>query len=92
MGEFTVESAELFSQFEVGQDSADLLGHFEVGQDSVDLPARFEVGQDAEEFLGRVAIRRSASSDLKFSLYVCPWYLTAVEMLVGGRNRRMKIK
>jgi len=71
---------------------AELLNKFEVGQDSVDLSARFEVGQDSAELLGRVVIRHSISLDLKFSLYVSPWYLTVDEMLVGGRDRRMKIK
>jgi len=71
--------------------SVELLSHFEVGQDYIDLIARFEVGQDAEELPGRGVIRHSASSDLKFSLYVSPWYLTAVEMLIGGRDRRMDL-
>jgi len=86
-------SVELLGKAEVQQSgSAELLGKFEVGQNSVDLLARLEVGQGAEELLGRASIRCSASSDLKFSLYVSPWYLTAAEMLVGGRDRRMKIK
>lgn len=69
----------------------ELLGRVEVGQGSVDLPARFEVGQGAEELLGRTAIRHPATSDLKLSLYVRPRHLTAAEMLIGGRDRRIDL-
>jgi hypothetical protein len=43
------------------------------------------------DLLGRTITKHSASSDLKLSLYVSPWYLTAVEMLIGGRDRLMDL-
>jgi hypothetical protein len=84
-------SAELLGKFEVGQGSADLLSHLNVGQDSVVLLAKFDVGQDSEELLGRIAIRHSTSLDLLSSFYASPSYLTAAEMLIGGRDREMVV-
>jgi len=72
--------------------SAELYARGEIGQNSTELLARFEAGQEAEELLGRIAIRHPATSDLRFSLYVRPRHLTAAEMAIGGRNRRMRIR
>jgi len=72
--------------------SAELYARGEIGQNSAELLARFEAGQEAEEIQGRMAIRHPTSSDLRFSLYVRPRHLTAAEMVIGGRDRRMRIR
>jgi len=59
---------------------------------SAELYAQGEIGQNSAEVFAKLAIRHLTSSGLRLSLYVSPRYLTAAEMLIGGRDRRMSIK
>jgi len=83
--------ADLLGKFET-QGVADLLGKFDVGQDSQNLLANVEIQQSGPaELLGNVEVQQLEGLDLISNFYVSPLYLTADEMLIGGRDRRMDL-
>lgn len=85
-------SAELLSRIEIGQDSADLRVIFIVRHEGTDeLYGRLTVTRvgTPQEILGKLISRHSSYSDLLVNLYVRPEESTAIELVLGGRDRRL---
>jgi len=104
LGRFEAQAiADLLGKFDVGQDSQNLLGKFEAqaiadlfgkfeAQAVADLLANVEIQQSGPaELLGNFEVQQLEGLDLISNFYVSPLYLTADEMLIGGRDRRMDL-